>query len=152
MTPHAARPWRWLIAIAVLATLPACAATSNVTAPAPIRATTLITGTWNGSFDSWSGVVTIDAPGPVDASAVVRGFVEPMRLVLLANGGATTGDACTPLASPTLPQVGPVMTPPTITAHWDSVQVGSYCLNVISAVSGPFAAPPYVWTATVAHP
>ena len=44
------------------------------------------------------------------------------------------------------------MSPPTITAHWDDVAVGSYCLNVVpsDALSSPPA--PYSWTATIMLP
>lgn len=108
-----------------------------------------VTGTWNGTAYLFSGLFTVTSSGDVDASAVVSGFADPMRLALLALDATT--NACTSLL-PGLPAPGPVMSPPTITAHWEDVPVGTYCLNVVPAAALSSPPPPYNWTATIVFP
>jgi hypothetical protein len=97
----------------------------------------------------FSRLFTVTSSGDVDASAVVSGFGDPMRLVLL--GLDATTNACTSFL-PGLPVPGPVMSPPTITAHWEDVPVGTYCLNVVPAAALSSPPPPYNWTATIMFP
>lgn len=79
----------------------------------------------------------------------MSGFDDPMRLVLLGYNPST--NACTSLL-PGLPMTGPVMTSPNVTAHWEDVAVGTYCLNVVAAEALSSPPEPYSWTATITFP
>jgi hypothetical protein len=110
-------------------------------------------GTWNGSVYLFNGTFAVTTAGPVDATATVTGSADPMRLALLGyNATSTTGSACSTIwLSAPLP-FGPTMTPPTITAHWDSIPAGAYCLNAVGVTAVPPYPPPYSWTVTITHP
>ena len=120
------------------------------------RRVTTATGSWNGTSFRFSGLLTIPSTGPVDATATVVGAdpTWPLRLVLLGyNPQAPTppGTCGTQWLPMPLPP-GPAMSPPTITAHWDAVPPGTYCLNVTSSIPVPPFPPPYSWTVTITHP
>lgn len=111
-----------------------------------------VNGSWNGTYYALGGLFTVAATGPVDATVTVTGFADPMRLGLLGynpQGGAST---CSTLWLPTPLPSGPTMNPPTVTAHWDAVPPGTYCLNAVTAAAVPPWPPPYSWTGTVTYP
>jgi hypothetical protein len=121
----------------------------------PVASAGVVTTT--GFFDgrsSWiSGPFTLAAAGPVGASAAVTsdyGLALPMHLALLGYYPGGGRDACSAqwLSEPIAP--GPSMSLPTITARWDLVPPGTYCLDV-AAPQGTYP-PPYSWTATVTLP
>jgi hypothetical protein len=115
----------------------------------PSRQVVTVTGTWNGTSYVFHQLLTVTSTGEVDATAVVSGFADPMRLVLLGYNAST--NTCSSFF-PGLPSPGPVMSPPTITAHWDDVAVGSYCLNVVPGDAVSSHPAPYSWTATIMLP
>lgn len=119
--------------------------------PVPSRRVITVTGTWNGTSYLFSGLFTVAYAGPVDAIATVNGFAGPMRLALL---GYKSGQAssCSTAWLPTPLPPGPTMSPPTVTAHWDEVPPGTYCLNVVTASAVPPWPSPYSWTATITYP
>jgi len=123
--------------------------------PAASRRITSVSGSWNGAT-AFTGVFTVQSTGPVDVTATVTGG-DPTWALWLALLGfnpqaptppGTCGTEYLPMPIPP----GPSMSPPTITAHWDGVPAGTYCLNVASAVPVPPYPPPYTWTATITHP
>lgn len=118
--------------------------------PTPSRRVITVTGFWDGASYWFAGLFTVASTGPVDATATVSGFTDPMRLALL--GLSPQGGSCgTQWLATDLPP-GPTMDPPTITAHWDVVPPGTYCLNVVSVAGMPPYPPAYSWTATITYP
>lgn len=124
--------------------------------PVLARQATTVTGTWNGTSSSFSGLFTVTKTGPVDATAIVSDAdpAWPLRLVLLGYNpvGTNPPGTCSTLWLPTELSPGPAANPPTITAQWDAVAPGTYCLNVASAVPVPPYPAPFSWTATIMHP
>lgn len=121
--------------------------------PTPIRRVIAVTGLWDGTTYWFAGLFTVASTGPVDATATVTGFTDPMRMALLGfNPQAPGGNSCGTQWLPTPLPSGPTMNPPTITAHWDSVPPGTYCLNVVTATPVPPWPAPYSWTATITYP
>lgn len=111
-----------------------------------------VTGSWNRTYFALGGLFTVASTGPVDATVTVTGFADPMRVVLLGynpQGGAST---CSTVWLPTPLPSGPAMSPPTVTAHWDAVPPGTYCLNAVTATPVPPWPPSYSWTGTVTYP
>jgi hypothetical protein len=119
--------------------------------PVPARRTITVTGEWNGTSYRFYGLFTVAYRGPVDATAVVDGYVGEMRLGLLGYKAGEANSCSTVWLPEPLPP-GPHMNTPTITAHWDDVPPGTYCLNVVSTTPAPPWPPPYSWTATITYP
>ena len=115
--------------------------------PVTTRRTITVTGLWNGTSYLFFGLFTVTSAGPVDATATVAGFTGSMHLALLGfnNNICSTFNLPAPLAN------GPEMNAPTISAHWDTVPPGTYCLNVVPTATVP-PPPPYSWTATITYP
>jgi hypothetical protein len=125
-------------------------------APAPVRTMSTLSGicqgTYNAPLCTFTGTVTVASAGAVDATATVSGFAGPMALVILGyNAGPATGGTCSTQFLTTPLSTSAVTTAPIITGHWDSVPVGTYCLNV-APVPVPEIIQPYTWTVTVTHP
>jgi len=118
--------------------------------PIPSRRVTTVTGTWDGTSFLFAGLFTVASTGPVDAVATVSGFTDPMRLVLL--GFNPQDSSCGTQWLPAVLPLGPTMDPPEITAHWEAVPPGTYCLNVVGTIPVPPFPPPYTWTVTITHP
>jgi hypothetical protein len=116
------------------------------------RQVTTVTGSWKGTSYSFAELFTVPSNGPVDATATVSGYTGPLRLALLGfnpQGGTST---CSTVWLPTSLPPGPTMNPPKITAHWDGVPPGTYCLNVVSTSTPLYPPLPYNWTATITYP
>ena len=115
------------------------------------RATLDTSGRWDGTNRyEFADLFTVGSVGPVDATTTVTGFTGSMYLALLGFDPAT--GMCREEFTPTPIPRGPVMETPTITAHWDAVPVGTYCLNVVGAAPAPPYPPAYTWTATITYP
>jgi len=151
-----------LVSALLIVDLAACGGggTTGMT-PTPVRTTASVSGTCQGTHDAprctFSGTFAVTTSGVVDASATVAGFSGSMALVILGyNAASVSGSTCSaqflpsPL-SPLNPPTSSVAATPVIAGHWDSIPVGTYCLNV-AIVPVPDTIPPYSWTATVTHP
>lgn len=119
--------------------------------PTLARQVITVTGFWNGTYFGFAGLFTVASTGPVDATATVSGYTDPLRLVLLGFNSQGGNSTCSTQWLPTPLPPGPTMTPPTITAHWDAVPPGTYCLNVVTPSVPPYP-PPYNWTVTITYP
>jgi len=118
--------------------------------PVASREVTTVSGSWNGAAYVFNQLFTTASAGVVDAVATVSGFSGDMRLVLLGYDPRT--NTCSFFfPGPPLP-VGDAMTAPLLTAHWENVPSGTYCLNVVPAAGAIPSPPPYNWTATITHP
>lgn len=118
--------------------------------PIASREVTTVSGSWNGTAYVFNQLFTTGSVGVVDAQARVSGFSGDMRLVLLGYDPST--NTCSFFfPGPPLP-VGEAMAAPLLTAHWENVPAGTYCLNVVSAAGALPSPPPYSWTATITHP
>jgi len=115
-----------------------------------------VTGTWNGTSYSFSGLFTVSSTGPVDATVTVSATdpTWPLQLALLGYDAQAPNPpgTCSTLWLPTPLPPGPSMSPPTVSAHWDAVPPGTYCLNVVSSTPVPPYPPPYSWAATITYP
>ena len=116
-------------------------------------------GSWNGTTYHISGTFTVGSIGPVDATATVSGFAGPMHLSLLGFNPQGGANSCNEQWLPQPVPWGPTMSGSTITAHWDGVAPGMYCLIVASSEpfppnsSPPYSyPPPYTWVGTITHP
>ena len=110
-----------------------------------------VTGAWNGTAFLFYQLFTVTNAGPVDAVVTVSGFSEPMRLALLGYNAQTHTCSLNWPGTP-LP-ISPAMNPPVITAHWEDVPAGTYCLNVVPlAPVSAIPPPPYSWSATITYP
>lgn len=119
--------------------------------PVLSRTTVTATGRWTGSTYFLSKF-TVSSEGPVDAIATVSGFTGQMRLALLGyNPNAPVSTCSTAWLSIPVP-IGPTMQTPTISAQWDEIPAGTYCLNVVTAAPVPPYPEPYSWTATITYP
>ena len=115
------------------------------------RHTITVSGSWDGNASFFfSGLFTVSSEGPVDANATVTGFSGEMRLALL--GFDASSGTCSTIWLPEPLPAGPGMNTPTITAHWDLVPAGTYCLNVVQTAPVPPWPGPYSWTATITYP
>lgn len=122
-------------------------------APVQSRHVISVSGSWDGTTFWFAGLFTVATAGPVDATVTVSGFTDPMRLVLLGfNPEGPQGNTCNMQWLPSPLPPGPTMSPPTITAHWDAILPGTYCLNVGWATAMWPYPPPYSWTATITYP
>ena len=120
--------------------------TADCTITASVRVIT-VTGRWTGSSYLFDQLFTLAAAGTVDVTATVTGITEPLRLALLTYNPVTntcgfTGAIPSSAAS----------TPPVISAHWENVPAGTYCLNVVLGRSVPPVPAPYQWSATISYP
>ena len=70
---------------------------------APPRQVVTVTGTWDGSSYLFDQLLTVTSAGAVDATAVVSGFTDPMRLALLGTTRVRTRAA---LSFPGFPRQG----------------------------------------------
>ena len=124
--------------------------------PVESRRSLGVTGNWGGTSFSFAGLFTVASPGPVDAVANVSATdgTWPLHLALLGYNPLAPNPpgSCSTLWLPAVLPAGPTMHPPTITAHWDAVPPGTYCLNVVSSNPVPPYPPPYGWTATITYP
>jgi hypothetical protein len=118
--------------------------------PIASREVTTVSGSWNGTTYLFNQLFTTGSVGVVDAEARVSGFSGDMRLALLGYDPST--NTCSFFfPGPPLP-VGDAMAAPLLTAHWENVPAGTYCLNVVPAAGTLPSPPPYHWTATITHP
>lgn len=119
--------------------------------PVLSRTTITVTGRWDGST-YFLTKFTVSSEGPVDATVTVNGFTGQMRLALLGyNPDAPVSTCSTAWLSIPVP-IGPTMQTPTISAQWDAIPPGTYCLNVVTALPVPPYPAPYSWTGTVTYP
>lgn len=120
--------------------------------PVQSRTTTAVSGRWTGTVYYLSRFTVSAAGGPVDASLTVTGFEGEMRIALLGYNPAAPVSTCSTewLAIPT--PIGPGMETPTISARWDDIPAGTYCLNVVTTTPVPPYPEPYSWTGTVTYP
>jgi hypothetical protein len=113
-------------------------------------------GRWDGTSYWFEGLFTVASTGPVDAVATISGADStwPLRLALLgySAGAPSPPGSCSTNWLPTELPVGPTMYPPTVTAHWDAIPPGTYCLNVVSAQPVPPYPDPYTWSVTITYP
>jgi len=119
--------------------------------PIPSRRVITVSGQWTGTRYVFYGLFTVAYRGPVDAVATVNGYSGLLRLGLLGYKPGEPSSCSTYWLPEPIPS-GPSMETPTITAHWDEVPPGTYCLNVVSGVPVPPYPPPYSWTVTISYP
>jgi hypothetical protein len=124
--------------------------------PVESRRSIQVTGNWTGTSFFFNGLFTVTSTGPVDAIANVTATdpAWPLHLALLGHNPQAPNPpgTCSTLWLPALLPAGPTALPPTVSAHWDEVPPGTYCLNVVSSSFVPPYPPPYSWTATITYP
>lgn len=119
---------------------------ADCTMTAAVRSVT-VSGRWTGAWYEFDRLFTLDTAGTVNVTATVTGISEPVRLALLTYNPVTNSCGFTG----TIP-VSADLTPPVISAQWENVPAGTYCLNVVLARPAPPVVAPYQWTATVSYP
>ena len=123
---------------------------SDACEPTPSRRVITVTGLWRARRTGSQGCSQSPRPDLwMHGHRERRHRSHAPRLLL---GLSPQGGSCgTQWLATDLPP-GPTMDPPTITAHWDVVPPGTYCLNVVSVAGMPPYPPAYSWTATITYP
>jgi hypothetical protein len=91
---------------------------------------------------------TLLAPGPIDVTANVAGYLRYWRIAILLQSGA----GCSGVLA-----MSKFVRSSELSAHWDLIPAGTYCINVVESDPPPPNPPggtmgPYSWAGTVTYP
>jgi len=125
------------------------------TSLAPIsdaRVTDVISGRWNGSSYVFDQTTAVLAAGPVDVTADISPSQQSFTFHIIILPFSSSKNGCNTANGP-FSYVSGDMNAPYLTAHFDSVQPGTYCVGVgIATPNGTLSQAPYTWNGTVVHP